>query len=99
MAARGCPNGGSASAHRHRLGAWPALDHTAGPLKAGPVSARLHPIATAWANGCPRLGAIWPDAMPSVTKIPTAMAIIRTNSGKDIDEHESFPVHVLDPDG
>jgi hypothetical protein len=35
--------------------------------------------------------------MPSVTKIPTAMAIIRTNSAKDIDEgHKSFPVHVLD---
>jgi hypothetical protein len=33
VAARGCPNGGSASAHRHRLGAWPALDHTAGPLR------------------------------------------------------------------
>lgn len=31
-------------------------------IKAGPVSARLHPIATAWAHGCPRLGAIWPDA-------------------------------------
>jgi hypothetical protein len=40
------------------------------------------------------------DLAGRVTKIPAAMAIIRTNSAKDIDEgHKSFPVHVLDPDG